>query len=361
MRIFITHILPDELISIHGLSFAACNFSFNLISGGGFEKVYSTMGTYVGGRMESVAYKDNRFELVYFQTLRTLGKIGRLLAVFFEQLSLFHRIPRNSNVWLYNISVLNVVLYILLRLFKRSVRVNIIELDFSPPKGCYSIESLFLRILNKSHGIIKLSDSALFTNNNSVCLAGVTSDSIKPEPMIDEPQMQFLLSGVLESNISAIPMILDAFAHVPECTLNITGKCDDMEMMNNYTSKYPNIIYHGVLTSKEYINILHSVTFQMSLRNPDWGDNSCNFPSKVIEALLHNRIIISTIHYKQIDGFRYFETERTIGGFVSTLRKLCTMDKEALMLYANQGEEISNRFSPKIWNMWMDKIEQSNI
>lgn len=358
MRIFFTHILPESLILKHGLSPAACNFSFNLMSGGGFDKVFSTLGTNVGGNIEHEAYVDPRFELVYIHSLRTKGRIGRLLANVFEQVLVFSKIPCRSNIWLYNISSLNVILYLLLRLFKYSVQINIIELDFTPPAKRLSIGTFMLLLLNKSHGIIRLSDSDLFTNKNSVCLAGVTPKEGCQAPLILEPKMEFLLSGVLQPNISSIPWILDAFGLVPECTLHITGKWDDMQLMDYYTNMYPNIIYHGVVSFKEYLNILHSITFQMSLRNPDWGDNSCNFPSKVIEALLHNRIVISTIHYKQIEGMRYFVTERSVDGFVSILRNLSTMQAAELITYANQGEETARRYSAEVWNRWMNKIEQ---
>ncbi len=42
-RIFWTCILPDHLIARYGLSFAACNFSYNLMSDCAFDKVYSSM------------------------------------------------------------------------------------------------------------------------------------------------------------------------------------------------------------------------------------------------------------------------------------------------------------------------------
>lgn len=50
-RIFWTCILPEHLIAQYRLSFAACNFSYNLMSGCAFDKVYSSMPLYVGGEM----------------------------------------------------------------------------------------------------------------------------------------------------------------------------------------------------------------------------------------------------------------------------------------------------------------------
>lgn len=351
-RIFITHILPEELVAKYKLSFAACNFSRNLIGGKGFDKVYTTMPVYVSGPL---SIDDNDCELVYSR-LRNKGGLYARLATFAEQWDLFKRIPCKSNIWLYNISVLNVFLYFLLRLFKRSVNIYVIELDFTPPTRKLSTMGLFLWIMNHSKGIIKLADSPLFTNHNAVCLAGVTPNEAN-YPLVENPKLEFLLSGVLQPNISSIPMILDAFAKVPECTLHITGVWDNMDIMNSYTQKHSNIIYHGVLPYTEYQNLLHSVTFQLSLRNPDWADNTCNFPSKIIEALVHNRGIVSTIQYSQLDGIEYITTKRSVDGFVATWKKISEMSTEKLCGLVNQGNKIKELFSVEVWNKSMSEIE----
>ena len=52
MRIFVTHIVPKKNIMEYGLSMAACNFSWNLINGGAFDKVYSVLPTFVNRRVE---------------------------------------------------------------------------------------------------------------------------------------------------------------------------------------------------------------------------------------------------------------------------------------------------------------------
>lgn len=352
MRIFITHILPEELVAKHKLSFAACNFSRNLIGGKGFDKVYTTMPLYVSGPL---SIDDNDCELVYSR-LRIKGGLRARIATFAEQWTLFRQIPRKSNVWLYNISVLNVLLYFLLRLLKRSVNIYVIELDFTPPTKKYSKMGLFLWMMNHAKGIIKLADSPLFTNRNAVCLAGVTPNDVN-HPIVENPKPEFLLSGVLQPDISSIPTILDAFAKVPECTLHITGAWDNMDMMNSYTQKYSNIIYHGVLSFAEYQTLLHNVTFQLSLRNPNWADNTCNFPSKIIEALVHNRGIVSTIQYSQLDGINYIITERSEDGFVATLTAISKMSTVDLHKYINQGNKTKEKFSVEVWNKCMSEIE----
>lgn len=71
-------------------------------------------------------------------------------------------------------------------------------------------------------------------------------------------------------------------------------------------SKYPNIHYYGELSFNRYMDLLHKVSFLLSTRDPKEKGNQCNFPSKIIEGILHNRIIISTIKYKQLAGLKYF-------------------------------------------------------
>lgn len=355
-RIFVTTILPEKMISKFKLSFAACNFSSNLISGNGFSKVYSIMPANVSHHLSRECYLDGRYEIIYDDLRYESGFLFKI-APFIEQWRLFRKIPKGSSVWFYNLYVLNFLTVLLLLLFKRTVKVNIIELDFTPPKKKFCLMTCFLWLMNRCNAVIRLADSPLFTNTNSVCLAGVTPQNAGTEPLITIPKMEFLLSGVLHPDISSIPMILDAFARVPNCTLHITGSWEDMQLMDSYTSKYPNIIYHGVIPFLDYLDLLHSVTFQLSLRNPNWGDNSCNFPSKVIEALLHNRIVISTIHYSQIDSLKYIETERTVEGFVDTLVLLTSMTPEQLLQYANQGQKTIELFSADVWNKWMNKLE----
>ncbi len=353
MRIFVTHILPEHLVAKYRLSFAACNFSRNLMSGGGFDKVYSIMPLFVSGKMEAFDDPDN--ELVY-SSLRHHGKLSAKIAIFVEQVKVFRHINRSDTVWLYNVGVLNVLLILLLKVCKPKVGIYAIELDFTPPVRKLCAMSFYLYLLNHIDGVIKLADSPLFTCKNSVCLAGVTPEDGIEAPPVVKPGKDFLLSGVLNPDISSLPMVLEAFARVSDCTLHITGNSESSQL-REYAQKYQNIIYHGVLSFGDYMNLLHSVTFQLSLRNPEWKDNQCNFPSKIIEALLHNRIIISTVHYPQIEGIKYIETERSVKGFIETLHQIRTMSDEELMSYANQSYLVKKKFNPSVWNGWMETIE----
>lgn len=356
-RYFISHILPQSLINKHNISTAACNFSYNLISGDLFDQTFSILGTNVNGTLEEEAYNDSRFSLCYNTFLRTKGRIGVQLASLVEQWNIFFKISRDSSVWLYNVTTLNIFLYFLLRLFKRSVQVNVIELDFTPVERIISINHLFLSVINNCHGNIRLSNSSLFTNKNFIVLPGVVPTNTGEEPLIKEINNRFLLSGVLSEHISQISMVLETFANLPQCELHITGKTDNEKVIKEYVDKYSNIIWHGNLSFGEYLDIMHSCTFQLSTRDPKVLENQCNFPSKVIETLLHNRIIISTIEYPQIVGIKYFYVNSDLQHFYLCIERIINMSNNELIKYANQGKKIAEKFSTRVWEKAMSKIE----
>ena len=88
-RIFWTCILPEHLIAQYRLSFAACNFSYNLMSGCAFDKVYSSMPLYVGGEMSKEAFSDKRFELIYDRWRKIQAKTGNIQRT-------VHYVPANT-------------------------------------------------------------------------------------------------------------------------------------------------------------------------------------------------------------------------------------------------------------------------
>ena len=347
MRIFVTHILPEHLVAKYGLSFAAYNFSCNLISGGLFDKVYSVLPTFVHGDIKT-------FEGLVYSKVRN-NKVLRCFAPMVENVALFRMLPRKSVVWYYNCTILNALLIILLMLFKPSVKQYMIILDYTP--GFDVKGRFFLWLTNKMDGTIRLADSPLFTVKNSICLPGVVPLQVAEYPKVERISPDFLISGVLGENIAMLSMLLEAFSIMPELRLHITGKAPNEKQISQFTKRYPNIIFHGMVAYEEYLRILHSCPFQLSTRNPQMPENQCNFPSKIIEALLHNRIIVSTIHYPQLEGMHYFEVATDTKTFAEDIKRIANMDKGVLLKYANQGEEVKRRFNTDIWCDAMCKIE----
>lgn len=351
MRYFIVHTSPKRYIEKYHTSISGGNFSYNLIESGIFDKIYSILPSNVSGYSDEL--EIDGFEIVYSK-IRGKNFLSRILGCIIEQVKIFRRIGKGSSVWLYNICILNSVLYLLLRLFKPSVKIYTILADFTPGE---KLNDRFLPLVNKSDGLITLSDSTLFTNTNRVVLPGIVPTDKVYSKISNPIKRNFLISGALREEISCISMLLEVFAEMPELELNISGRFPDHEKMKSYTDRYPNIKYHGVVSFDEFKELLDSNSFILSTRDPSFPENQCNFPSKILEALLHNRIIISTIHYVQLDGVNYFEVSSNKAEFKAAIRRIATMDDQTLLDYANQAELVKEMFSAKAWLDTINKLE----
>jgi hypothetical protein len=102
---------------------------------------------------------------------------------------------------------------------------------------------------------------------------------------------------------------------------------------------------------------MHRVTFLLSTRDESYPENQCNFPSKIIETLLHNRIVISTIDYKQLDEIKYVKVDMNCDAFMKQVSEISRKPHEVLMQYANQGALVSKMFSTEVWNKNIAEIE----
>lgn len=235
-------------------------------------------------------------------------------------------------------------------------------LDFTPGrKGVHFFsDAIEINCINKMHGMIKLANSPLFTVENSVCLPGVVPANGLLYPQVTTVRKEFLISGALGDNIAMLPMLLEVFSLLPDLTLHITGNAPDKDLVEKYTRKFDNILYHGMVSYEEYLHILHETPFLLSTRNPACSENQCNFPSKIIEALLHNRIVISTLHYRQLDGIRYLEVSSDKEGLKVDLQRISATPEAELLLYANQAKTVKERFSCEVWNKAIIKIENNH-
>lgn len=346
MRIFVTHVLPEDEGLRRGISIAATKFSMNLISGGGFDKVYSILPPFINGKF--TGFSDSKTEIVYNRGLRNAA-LSKLAAMV-EQVRLFRMIPANSNVWLYNLTPLNGILVKLLHKFKPSVKIYAIILDFTPHD---SKAERWLSEINSCDGRILLSMYNRFRQDNSTCLPGVTPLQDKRWPEITKPKKEFILSGQLSDNISLLSRLLPIFAKHKEWILNITGDLSDSA--NILADNHPNIRYHGKCTYDKFLEVLHRSPFLLSTRDPEMPENQCNFPSKIIEGLLHNRIIISTIDYPQLKPISYIKVDAL--HLETDLERVMEMQDESLLKYANQADIVKEKFNVQVWNNTMRYIE----
>ena len=352
-RIYVTHIAPREKTIELKISLSATNFNYNLIGGGFFDKTYSILPAFVTGKHRF----DDSANLEYiYSDWRYKNRIARKLAPLIENISLYKRIEKNTSVWFYNVTTLNILTMLLLLLFRRrSVQVNLIVLDYTPTEF---LHKCLLPIINRCHGRILLANSPLFKKENAVLLPGVTPENGVVYPVVEAIKKEFLISGVLSENIAMLSMLLPAFSKMPDCTLHVTGMIENDAWIKEYADKYLNIRYHGCVPYDEYLAILHSTPFLLSTRNPAFPENQCNFPSKIIEALLHNRIVVSTLHYDQLGDIRYLEVPSEETAFVDAIKQIANKSEDELLSYANQSEKVRQMFSVEVWEKVMRNIEQ---
>lgn len=357
-RYFICPLLPENQLKNLNGSIAANNFCRNLIGGGAFTDIFPYMPIGKINR-DNLKYDDKRV-VVFLNAKCRSHSFFRKLAFICENIALFKQIEKKSSVWFYNLPYTVILSFVLLRLFKPSVKCNLVMLDFTPGrKGFHKIiDRIEIGCINKMDSMIKLSNSPLFTVTNSVCLPGVVPIINKEYPEIKVVKRNFLLSGILSEEISMLTVVLDTFSKLPDCELHITGSKGNEDLLKQYAERYANIHWHGQLPFNEYLELLHSVTFQLSTRDPQMPENQCNFPSKIMEALHHNRIIISTIYYPQLEGVRYFTVNPTKEDFFNEIKKIADLHNDTLLKYANQGELVSRMFNVKVWNDAMKKLEK---
>lgn len=353
MRIFLGHITSDTREIPKGVSIAASHFSCNLLRGRLFDAAYSILPPMIGYKVAKSASCELFTAMA--SPLRLLPGRLRALGPLMEQLSLLWRIPKHSELWLYNVTNLNFFLVKLLKWLKPSVSVYPIVLDFTPGQPD---EKRVMNTYNGAAGRIGLTTYERIAKHNFKCLPGVVPPSGQSYPEVDNPSPTFLLSGVLGENISQVSKVIKAFGQVPDSKLNITGVSDRPEHIEQLADKYPNVTFHGKVSSEEYLRLLHNSTFLLSTRDPNFLENRCNFPSKIIEAFLHNRAVISTISYPQLVGIHYFQMPSTIDGMAKGIRNIIDMPKEVIGGYVNQSDEVKRRFSTDVWRETIEDIEK---
>lgn len=353
-RVFITHVVPKKLIEKLNVSMAANYFSYNLIDGNCFDEVFSLVPTNINNKIENASSSVN-----YLQS-RFLSNNGifKLLNILIDNLKLFNKISKNSNVWFYNLTRQTILVFLLLKFFKVNTKVFVILLDFTPSSSKYTLQSFIFKHINKANGVISLTNNTKLLQKNTIILPGLVpkEDGVKNQKTIKNI---FLLSGILSKN-RCPELILEVFSRFPEYELIITGRIEDENLVEKYINNYKNIKYLGLLKYDEYLKVLDNATYSINSRDPSYEENNFNFPSKTIEHLKHNKVIISTMEYSELEGIHYFYVKPTIDDFMLFLNKLKSINKELLMeKYINQSDKVYELFGVSRWKESFKKLENN--
>lgn len=354
--IFITQVVPKDDVSRLKLSQAANNFCFRIA-----ETCNCRHLSIVPISVTKMLDCRQNDGCTYFQ-VRKFAHVGikKWLNVLSENIEVYKYVKqcKEVNVWLYNIILPNIVLFFLLKYFSKK-RVHVLLADYNPTRYPWIVRKIILWALQKCESIISLSGRCKVKGQQILNIPGIYPQSeICQSAGVFHGNHKFLLSGTINRN-TGLYLALDTFKKIQEAELYISGlaNASQLSLIVEYEKNYPNIHYVGMLpTYADYLNLLNEVDFVLSLRDPDEAVNLYNFPSKIIETLAHNRPVISTINYVELDGFNYFTCNYSADDLGNLIQKLLTMDKDSMKPYMNNYDMLSRRFSEFAWKEAFNQI-----
>ncbi len=350
-RIFICPIIPEELVYKYPGTQAANTFCRHLIDGGVFDCVFSLPPTNL--REDLSKFNKPLIEFICVARNHQCAPL-KLFSAIAENWRVFKKIRKGSSVWFYNLGWNFLFLYWLLGL-KGNIKRNVIVADFTPPRGVSLLSRVSQYLIRRANARIVLAHSDRFKSLKTVCIPGVVPEkNIREESALAR---DFFMSGFLTPK-RAFPRILSWFSEHPNCKLTVSGFVPDREVLLSYVSTYSNIRDLGFLPYNEYVEALSTAGICLNTRDPALLENHENFPSKMIEYLLYNKVVISTMRYPQLEGIDYIYVPLEKATFMESLENVLKMPEKELIRYANQGKKLLEKFSPTRWKDEMLKLEK---
>ena len=340
MRSFICSIIPNELVARLKGQQAANNFCGYLIDNGVFDHVFSLVPPHYFN--DSIKNSD---KIIYFYGAEKTVRCLKILKLIINNVNCAWKSKNSDNIWFYNICNTNLLCYIILRyIFKKNVYA--ILLDYTPVSNVFSFSHYFPFLYKNSKGLISLSDRIGFEHSNMSVKAGVIAkEKIKPLTINISREYNFLFCGNMGEH-TGFPLAIEVFKELPNINLFISGKaaCIDVDY-----SKYPNIHYLGYMEYDDFLKLYDKVDVCLSFRNPSFPENSYNFPSKILEYFCYNKIVISTMKYKELNGFDYILVDYNKDSVIKMIKKIVATSKQEMALYIDNRKALKSEFSVESW------------
>lgn len=359
--IYISQNIPNYLVKRYNLSQAANNFCLHINELGYFSTHIAIPPGNVDGTFKSFKEEETGIEYKLCRPFKHKG-IGKAFNLLCDNLWLYWRVLRakEKNVWFYNVWTGNLQSYILIR-FLSSKKCFILLADYNPARYSGKVGKLILNAIKSANGVISLSARCAEVNKNFIGIPGIIPErKINRNKGVFQNNKTFLLSGTLNAN-TGLNLALEVFKDIPEATLYLSGSlsAENQELVNSYTSKYHNIVYKGFFEHiEDYISFLQSVDYTLSLRDPASPVNHYNFPSKILETLAFNKVVISTIEYKELDGVNYIVLPYELKEFKKGVNNLLHENNSSLIdKCINNTDILLEKYSEKSWIEAFTKME----
>lgn len=344
-RVLICHIVPPHLTHKLKVSQAQNSFCYNLLDSGVFKKAISLVPL-------SVWFdKDKEQELMvdYFISAKhRTCLIGRIWNYIIQSVKLANSVKQYDAIWFYNLFNLSLLVYLLLK-YVYQKDIYVILTDYTPAFRKFSAQAAIKHYIENSKGMINLSKRSMIHHFNVEFIAGIVpSYKISKKILPFHNPIKILFSGTL-SDVTGFPMALKVFKQVPNVELYISGNGEVEDL-----SAWPHIHYYGMCSFNEYLNLLNKCDICLNLRNPNLPENLNNFPSKVLEYLSYNKVVVSTIKYPELDGVKYLYVNYNE---VDLIQLFTNLNKSELSTFQDNREAILNTFSENCWKEAIKSIE----
>lgn len=338
MDMFICHVVPNEFTKKLHASQAGNNFCWKLINGNCFNMAISIVP--ISYNIKSCLY-DNVLHLSSYGRNKLLSYVK----LFKTQLDVALHARLYDRIWFYNIWYLDFITYIICRVILKK-QVYVIFADNTPTKRILSFENLFFYLIGKANGVISLSGRTNLIHNNNVVLPGIIEEYRDEHPVTSEP-FNVLFSGTITDYTGA-----ELLQRLIESDYGFELYVSGINNSNIDFSKYPNVHYLGFTSYEDYLTLLSSANVCLSLRDPKYPENQNNFPSKILEYLSYNKVVLSTMDYPELEGWEYVVCDYELD---SLLEKLSII-KETYSDYSHLKNK--ERVSNLCIESWKDNIKK---
>ncbi len=316
----------------------------------------------------SIFYGENnkKYETkneVEYLILKQHKHIANIFHIVKHILALPTKEKKSKTILFYNLNIYTILYFLYFKFIKKAkVVVLLADAGFLVEKNI--ISQLVSKVLSYSNGILTLreiSELRKFKSNIEV-MAGIISNNLISNESEKNPNT-VLLSGSLGTT-AGLFLALEYFSNQSQFKLYITGvpylmsNLEFEKILLKYKSDY--ISYLGILDYNDYIRVLCSCEFSLSLRNPNDIEHNYNFPSKILEYMSYRNIVISSLKYPELSDEIYYQTEYSIKSLNDCFQNILdTPIFERKLLSEKAQIFVKNNFSEEVLKNKIENLFQS--
>ena len=367
-RALIIEIATEKEVLSCGCSPAGYNFCRNIV----LSKIFDASYSLVPWQVKDKVKPTENIGIHYIQSRKKIPFIGKIFNFVLDSISLIRNVKHSEFIWFYNLTLHTLLAYIYLRFILRK-KVFVVLADFDNKPTFFSVSKILSVCIGYAQGIISLSARSFFSNHKNFSVLPGFAPECKHEDnsgkLHADADNMFLYAGAISKPWGAM-LLVDTFAMLPEIRLSISGPISlpsgGKELFFEKISKLRNVSYKGLLPIEEYNLLLEKSSVLLSLRDPDFYGNQNNFPSKLIEALLHGKEVVSTMEYPELklgDGCVISYVKYSKEALADCIRDLYSKRKDSNFWNSRRTQNfrwLTLHVSKDSWQNTISKLEQNS-